>query len=153
MASVAVLICTTLISTVGNMTTATRDCREVASPIAITATAQNKTVITMQPPPSTLIEGVATKTRTKKLPSKALDQRALAAAGSDLTPKLTKWAIAKSDKSRRLKGAKKAQKRKLPKSPRRKSATRDSNRLSSPALQQQPSQKATMWEKLTGIFN
>lgn len=145
MASAAVLICTTLISTFGNVTTATQHCREVASPIAETVPSQNSTVISMEPPPPTLIEGVAKGVKTKQLPAKEVEERALASTSSELSPRL-----AKPEKRKRVKGANKAPKRKLRKSPRRLSVTRDSNRF---ALPQKPSQELNLWGKLTAIFN
>lgn len=153
----AILICTTLVTNVGNMSIATNDCREVAPPMVMKAPAENKTVSLKQPPPATtnetVVERWAEKAATEVQPANSVDLQAMLPANDSFSPTVdAKPAIAKSAKPNRMKAAKQSQNRKLRKAPRRAMGAREANRIQRPAVQHRQPKKLTAWEKLQGIL-
>ena len=157
MSLAAILICTTLVTNVGNMSIVTNDCREVAPPMVMKAPTENKTVAFMQPPPvtvnETVVERWVEKAETEVQPANSVDLQAMLPANDSVSPTVEpKPAIAKSAKPNRMKAAKHFQNRKLRKAPRRAMGTREANRIQRPAIQHRQPKKLTAWEKLQGIL-
>jgi hypothetical protein len=153
----AILICTTLVTNVGNTSVVTNDCREVAPPMVMKAPVENKSVAFMRPPPVTINETVvqpwAERAETEVQPAYSVDLQSIISADDPLSPlAVAKPAIAKSAKPIRLKAAKQTQNRKLRKAPRCALGNRQANRIQRPAIQLRQPKKLTAWEKLQGIL-
>ncbi len=157
MSLAAILICTTLVTNVGNTSVVTNDCREVAPPMVMKAPTENKTVAFMQPPPATVNETVvepwAEKAETEVQPASSVDLQATLPENDSVSPTVEpKLTVAKSAKPNRVKAAKQSQNRKLRKAPRRAMGIREANRIQRPAIQLRQPKKLTAWEKLQGIL-
>lgn len=157
MSVAAILLCTTLVTNVGNTSVATRDCREVAPPMVMKAPVQNTTVAYMQPPVATNNQTVVArwteKSATEVQSANSVELQAMLPVNGTVSPtEASKPAIAKPVKPYRMKAAKQSQNRKLRKTPRRVKETREANRISRPAIQHRPAKKLSAWEKLQGML-
>lgn len=151
------LICTTLVTNVGNTSIVTNDCREAPAPIVMKVPVENKTTTIMQPPPAlksgTVVGQSFDRATVEVQPANTVDLQAMAAATDAVSPILAPKPVFATDaKPKRVKAQKQSQSRKLRKAPRRAMAIREANGIPRPAIQQRQTRKLTAWEKLQGIL-
>jgi hypothetical protein len=153
----AILLCTTLVTNVGNTSVVTRDCREVAPPIVMKAPTESKTIALIQPAAATIndlkFERWSNKAETQVQAARSVSLQAMLPAEDAIAPTVApEPAIAKPANTKRVRAAKYSQNRKLRKVSRRAVEIREANRMQRPAVQYRDPRKLTPWERLKGIM-